>query len=75
MLAVERQTRQLEIIYRPVRELRPDPNNPRTHPTRQVEQIARNIRAFGFINPILLDENMVIIAGHGRLLAASSGFS
>jgi DNA modification methylase len=63
-------SRPLEIVYRPVKELKPDPRNPRTHPPKQIEQIARNIAAFGFVNPILLDDAGVIIAGHGRLQAA-----
>jgi hypothetical protein len=41
-------------------------------PKRQTEQIAASIREFGFANPILIDADGVIIAGHGRLLAAKS---
>lgn len=63
---------QLAVTYRKVTELRPDPRNARTHPKRQLEQITASIRAFGFTNPILIDEDDVIIAGHGRLLAAKS---
>lgn len=62
--------RPLEIAYRAIKDLKPDPRNPRTHPPKQIDQIARNIRAFGFVNPILLDDGDVIIAGHGRLQAA-----
>lgn len=40
------------------------------HPKRQVEQIAASIRAFGFANPILIDAEGTIIAGHGRLLGS-----
>ena len=50
--------------------LTPDPRNARTHPKRQIEQIAASIRAFGFASPILVDEVGGIIAGHGRLFAA-----
>jgi hypothetical protein len=60
----------LVVIYQPVASLVPDPRNARTHPKRQVEQIAASIRAFGFANPILVDGVGGIIAGHGRLLAA-----
>ena len=60
----------LSIRYRPVSSLLPDPRNARTHPKRQVEQIAASIREFGFANPILFDAEDTIIAGHGRLLAA-----
>jgi len=44
--------------------------NPRTHSDRQVDQIAQSIREFGFVNPILVGPDEVIIAGHARLLAA-----
>jgi DNA modification methylase len=60
----------LAIVYRPPAELHPDPRNARTHPGRQLAQIAASIRAFGFTNPILADEAGQVIAGHGRLLAA-----
>ena len=60
----------LEVTYRGLDELRPFPNNPRTHPKSQVEQLASSISTFGFTNPILVDEDLNIIAGHGRLLAA-----
>jgi DNA modification methylase len=48
----------------------PYAKNPRTHSEAQVCQIAANIAQFGFNNPILVDTNNGIIAGHGRLLAA-----
>src|SRR5437764_12268285 len=48
----------------------PYARNPRTHSDAQVAQIAASIREFGFNNPILVDTNAGIIAGHGRLLAA-----
>ena len=62
----------LTIRLRRPDELRPDPGNARTHPKTQVAQIAASLREFGFVNPILVDEESVIIAGHGRLLAAKS---
>ena len=62
----------LAISYRPVASLIPDPRNARTHPKRQLEQIAASIREFGFANPILVDDDGTIIAGHGRLLAAKA---
>ena len=61
---------QLAVIYRPVAALKPDPRNARTHPKRQIEQLVRSIREFGFTNPILIDEADTLIAGHGRLRAA-----
>ena len=62
----------LSICYRSVASLVPDRRNARTHPKRQVEQIAASIREFGFANPILIDAEDTIIAGHGRLLAAKA---
>lgn len=52
----------------PIASLRPRPNNPRTHSEEQVEQIAASMREWGWTNPILADEDGVIIAGHGRWL-------
>jgi len=62
----------LELSYRPVAGLLPDPRNARSHPKRQIEQIAASIREFGFSNPILIDPSGAIIAGHGRALGAKA---
>lgn len=56
----------------PVSSLQPYERNARTHSATQVEQIARSITEFGFTNPLLVDEQSRIIAGHGRLMAAQS---
>jgi DNA modification methylase len=53
-----------------VEALKPYPNNPRKHSKAQVRLIAESIEAFGFTNPILVDEDNVILAGHGRYQAA-----
>lgn len=55
---------------RAVAELVPFANNARTHSDAQVAQIAASIREWGFTNPVLIDEHGLIIAGHGRVLAA-----
>jgi ParB-like chromosome segregation protein Spo0J len=60
----------LAVTYRAVSDLVPDPRNARTHPKRQIDQIKASIEAFGFTNPILVDPDGHIIAGHGRLQAA-----
>lgn len=60
----------LEITYRPTASLIPYAQNSRTHSQEQVEQIAASIKEFGFTAPILLGADGVIIAGHGRLMAA-----
>lgn len=54
----------------PIDRLVPYNKNARTHSDDQVEQIAASIREFGFTNPILVDSENGIIAGHGRLMAA-----
>ena len=59
----------VQVTERAIASLRPYPRNARTHSKKQVQEIVRSIRAFGFANPILIDESSVIIAGHGRLLA------
>lgn len=50
--------------------LKPQPNNPRTHSQRQIRQIADSIKTFGFTNPVMIDKDLTIIAGHGRVEAA-----
>jgi ParB-like chromosome segregation protein Spo0J len=53
-----------------VASLHPHPANARIHPKKQVAQLARSINQFGFTSSIVVDENGVILAGHGRWLAA-----
>jgi hypothetical protein len=61
-----------KILLRPVAELRPHAGNARVHSAEQLEQIKASMLAFGFTNPLLVDEAGVLIAGHGRLEAASA---
>lgn len=60
----------LTVNYKPIGSLEPYARNARTHSDAQVMQIAGSIRRFGFVNPVLVGEDEVIIAGHGRVLAA-----
>lgn len=60
----------LNIAYRPLAELIPYVRNARTHSDEQVIQIAASIREFGWTNPVLIDADRGIIAGHGRVMAA-----
>lgn len=60
----------LKIEYLAPSQLTPYVNNARTHSPEQIDQIAASIKEFGFVNPILVDERGVIVAGHGRLAAA-----
>src|SRR5260221_14767899 len=59
----------LAVKVRPIVALKLDPSNPRKHNPRQIRQIARSIEAFGFNVPILVDGDLKVVAGHGRLLA------
>ncbi len=60
----------LTIVWRRIEVLRPHSANPRSHSPKQVSELARSIKTFGFNVPILVDPTLRIIAGHGRLLAA-----
>ena len=65
---VNRLTHKLE--YLSVDCLTPAARNPRTHNTRQLKHIESSIRRFGFTTPLLISDELTVIAGHGRLLAA-----
>ena len=54
----------------PIARLRPYAGNARTHSRRQIRKIAASIERFGFVNPVLVDQDNMIIAGHGRVAAA-----
>jgi ParB-like chromosome segregation protein Spo0J len=60
----------LAITYRPIGDLIPYARNARTHSEAQVALIAGSIREYGFTNPVLVDGENGIIAGHGRVMAA-----
>lgn len=63
-------SRDLVVEQVPVSSLKPYANNPRTHTKKQIRQIAESIKTFGWMNPVLVDANDRIIAGHGRVEAA-----
>jgi ParB-like chromosome segregation protein Spo0J len=60
----------LQIEYKKIDDLIPYIKNSRTHSPQQIQQLAASIKEFGWTNPILLDGDNGIIAGHGRLAAA-----
>jgi len=62
--------REIKVVIKKTDSLIGYVNNSRTHSDEQTMQIASSIKEFGFTNPILIDEDNGIIAGHGRLLAA-----
>jgi hypothetical protein len=55
-----------ELQYRSVAHLKNNLGNARTHSKPQIKQIANSIKAFGFTNPVLIDKDNTVIAGHGR---------
>jgi len=59
-----------KIVQRETEVLKPYENNPRQHSEAQLDRLVRSIKEFGFTNPILIDDDCNVIAGHGRLLAA-----
>lgn len=58
------------IEHLPIADLKPNPRNARRHPTKQLHQIAASIREFGFNSIVVIDEDGVILVGHGRVEAA-----
>jgi len=58
------------VAMRSLGDLKPFERNARTHSKRQIGQIAKSIRRFGFVNPVLVDDGGGVVAGHGRIEAA-----
>jgi hypothetical protein len=56
---------------KPIERLIPYANNPRLHSTADIERLAASILKWGWTNPVLVDEQGALIAGHGRLAAAA----
>jgi hypothetical protein len=66
----------LQIEYIPTSEVIEYKNNPKKHPQGQIDKLKKSIKEFGFKNPIILDKNNEIIAGHGRFKASKElGFN
>lgn len=60
----------MKIVTKKIASLKPYAKNAKKHDKRQVEMIAESIKEFGFTQPVLIDENNVVVAGHGRILGA-----
>lgn len=60
----------LNIEYKNIKELKPYKKNAKKHNKEQVEQIANSIKEFGFTQPVIIDKNNCVVAGHGRILGA-----
>lgn len=65
-----RTTEEMKLVA--IEKLVPYANNARTHSQEQINKLRSSLREFGFINPVLIDENFGIIAGHGRVMAAKA---
>lgn len=61
-------TTEMQLV--PIEKLVPYVNNARTHSPEQVNKLRSSLREFGFINPVIIDRDYGVIAGHGRILAA-----
>lgn len=61
-------TKELQLV--PLEKLIPYINNARTHSSEQIKKLRSSLREFGFINPVIIDRDYGVIAGHGRILAA-----
>lgn len=64
--------RSLEIVVLPIETIKPFATNPREHSKKQIDMLKASITRFGFNNPVLLNADYVVIAGHGRLMAAKA---
>jgi len=60
----------LVVEYQPIDSVKPNARNARTHSPEQIQQVAYSIKTVGFINPVVMDENGKLMAGHARVLAA-----
>ena len=60
----------IQIVYKNIKELKPYKKNAKKHPKEQVERIANSIKEFGFTQPVIVDKNNCVVAGHGRILGA-----
>jgi len=65
---MSRTTKDMKLV--PVDRLVPYANNARTHSPEQITKLRSSLREFGFINPVIIDQNYSVIAGHGRIMAA-----
>lgn len=61
---------EMNVIYKNIKELKPYKKNAKKHDKKQVEQIANSIKEFGFTQPVIIDKNNCVVAGHGRILGA-----
>jgi DNA modification methylase len=65
----DRRKQRLEVVYRTIDEIKPDPANARRHSGKQIRKLADSIETFGFNVPVLVDAELNAVAGHARLAA------
>ena len=63
-------TSEMQLV--PIDKLIPYVNNARTHSAEQLNKLRSSLREFGFINPVIIDRDFNVIAGHGRIMAAKA---
>lgn len=63
-------TKPLPVEIWPINKIKPYPKNAKKHPEEQIDALAKSIKRFGWTQPIVVDADGVIIAGHGRRMAA-----
>ena len=69
-VSMSRTTKEMNLVD--IEKLIPYVNNARTHSTEQINKIRASLREFGFVNPVIIDKDYNIIAGHGRVAAAKA---
>ncbi|HXS94643.1 MAG TPA: site-specific DNA-methyltransferase [Candidatus Limnocylindrales bacterium] len=68
MTPITENTRAVEMW--PIDDVHPNPDNPRTHPEHQLAALAASVREFGWVRPLIVDEQKMVLVGHGMLAAA-----
>ena len=72
--AMAKTTTEMKLVS--IDKLIPYVNNARTHSPEQINKLRSSLREFGFVNPVIIDQNYNVVAGHGRLMAArEEGFT
>lgn len=59
-----------QVVFVDIDKIQPYEGNAKSHPEKQIKVLMGSLKEFGFVNPILVDEDFVVLAGHGRLVAA-----
>jgi len=67
---MQKTTTEMKLV--PIEQLIPYANNARTHSSEQINKLRSSLREFGFINPVIIDRDNSVLAGHGRILAAKA---